>query len=101
MADHYLVEQGKGPGWDHDRLRREQRDWDGHAAFMDALADEGRIVLGGPIGDGDGENTLLIFSAATEAEVRETLQRDPWFEDVLTVVSIRPWSVWLRAPAEG
>jgi uncharacterized protein YciI len=100
MAGHYLVEQGKGPGWDHAKPRREQRGWDAHAAFMDALADDGLIVLGGPIGEGDGENTLLIFKAATETEVRDTLHRDPWFEDVLTVVSVRPWSVWVRAPAQ-
>jgi uncharacterized protein YciI len=100
MADHFLVEQDKGPGWDHDRQRREQRGWDAHAAYMDSLADEGRIILGGPIGEGDGEHTLLIFRATTETEVQDALEQDPWFEDVLTVVSVRPWSVWLRGPAQ-
>ena len=27
---------------------------------MDALAEEGTVVLGGPVGDGDGEDTLLV-----------------------------------------
>jgi hypothetical protein len=53
VADYYLVERAKGPAWDHSRERREQAGWDEHAAFMDALADEGFVVLGGPIGDGD------------------------------------------------
>ena len=42
--------------WDHSRARREQAGWSEHAAFMDALAEEGFVVLGGPIGEGDGEN---------------------------------------------
>jgi uncharacterized protein YciI len=98
MADYFLVERGKGPAWDHSRGRREQQGWDEHAAFMDALAEEGVIVLGGPVGEGDGENTLLVVDAAGEDEVRARLGEDPWPEELLTIESIRPWSVWLRAP---
>jgi hypothetical protein len=32
---------------------REQDCWDEHATFMDALADEGSVILGGPLGEGD------------------------------------------------
>ena len=99
MADYYLVEQARGPAWDYARRRREQSRWDEHAAFMDALAGEGAVVLGGPIGPGDGDNTLLIFDADGEAEVRARLAEDPWAGTILTTASIRPWSVWLRAPA--
>ena len=101
MADLYLVERGKGPAWDHSRRRREQAGWDEHAAFMDALVEEGFVVLGGPIGDGDGENTLLVIDADEEATVRARLAEDPWPEDLLTIESIRPWSVWLRASPAG
>ena len=97
MADYYLVEQAKGPAWDHSKRRREQAGWDEHAAFMDALTEEGVVVLGGPIGDGDGENTLLIVDVDSEAEIRGRLADDPWAGSILTIVSIRPWSVWLRA----
>lgn len=96
MADYFLVERGKGPAWDHSRGRREQAGWEQHAGFMDGLAEEGFIVLGGPIGEGDGENTLLVIDAHTEAEVRARLAQDPWPEELLTIESIRPWSVWLR-----
>jgi hypothetical protein len=47
VADFYLVEQGRGPAWDYSKRRREQAGWDEHAAFMDALTDEGVVVLGG------------------------------------------------------
>jgi uncharacterized protein YciI len=97
VADYFLVERGKGPAWDHNQGRREQNGWAEHAAFMDALAEEGFIVLGGPIGEGDGENTLLVIDAEDEAAVRARLAEDPWPQELLTIESIRPWSVWLRA----
>jgi uncharacterized protein YciI len=97
VPDYFLVELAKGPEYDHTRLRREQRGWDEHAAFMDGLAEEGFIILGGPIGDGDGENTLQIVDADDEATIRARFAEDPWAGTVLTIDSIRPWSVWLRA----
>ena len=98
MTDYFLVENAKGPAWDHSRDRREQDGWDEHAAFMDGLTEEGFIVLGGPMGDGDGENTLLIVDADDERTVRARLGEDPWSGAVLTIESIRPWSTWLRSP---
>ena len=64
---------------------------------MDALAEEGLVILGGPIGEGDGENALLIVDAVSEAEIRARLAEDPWTDDMLTIESVKPWSVWLRA----
>jgi hypothetical protein len=64
---------------------------------MDGLTEGGFIVLGGPVGEGDGENTLLVIEADDEAMVRDRLAEDPWSGSVLSIDSIRPWSVWLRA----
>ena len=98
MARYFLVARARGPAWDHDRRRREQQGWDEHAAFMDALVEEGFVVLGGPVGEGDGEEALLVVDADTEARVRARLADDPWGEDMLVTESVRPWSVWLGAP---
>ena len=65
---------------------------------MDALAAEGFVVLGGPVGEGDGDYALLVVYANSEAQVRARLADDPWAESVLTIASVKPWSVWLRAP---
>jgi hypothetical protein len=94
---YFLVEQAKGPAWDDSVGRREQAGWDRHAAFVDALAEAGFVVLGGPIGEGDGENALLVVDADDEATIRARLAEDPWAGDLLTIESIRPWSVWVRA----
>jgi uncharacterized protein YciI len=96
VADYYLVTRAKGPAWDHSRRRREQAGWDEHAAFMDALVDDGLIVLGGPVGEGDGEDTLAVIDAESEAVIRERLAEDPWPSEMLVIKSIEPWSVWLR-----
>ena len=96
MADYFLVTHAKGPAWDHARGRREQRGWDEHAAFMDALAEEGVVLLGGPVGEGDGEVTLLVVDVESEAAIRRRLADDPWMDTVLSIASVEPWSVWLR-----
>jgi uncharacterized protein YciI len=97
VADYFLVEQGRGPAWDYSKRRREQAGWDEHAAFMDALADEGVVVLGGPIGEDDGESVLLVVDGESEAAIRARLAEDPWANGMLTIESVKPWSVWLRA----
>jgi uncharacterized protein YciI len=99
VADYFLVRRARGPAWDHSRLRRDQDGWDDHAAFMDALAEEGVVVLGGPVGEGDGEDALLVVDLESEAAIRARLAGDPWSDDMLTIKSVEPWSVWLRAPA--
>ena len=93
---HFLVENAKGPAYDHAVGRREQAGWDEHAAFMDALVEDGFVMLGGPIGEGDGESTMLVIEAPDEAAVKARLSSDPWFETVLRIESIRPWQIWLR-----
>jgi uncharacterized protein YciI len=83
-----------GPNWDDSRGIREQRAWDEHAAFMDALVDDGFVVLGGPIGD--GKQTMLIVEATDEREIRARLGEDPWAPmGLLQIGSLQPWTIWL------
>jgi uncharacterized protein YciI len=96
MAGYYLVFRGKGPSWDHAKGRREQEGWPEHAAFMDGLVEDGVVVLGGPVGEGEGEDTLQIVEAESEEDVRARLAEDPWGEDMLVTKSVEPWQVWLR-----
>ena len=93
---YFLVFRGKGPSWDRSKGRREQEGWDEHAAFMDGLVEDGFVVMGGPIGDGEGEDTLQVVEAASEEAVRERINDDPWGEDMLVTKSVEPWQVWLR-----
>jgi uncharacterized protein YciI len=100
LADYHLVKLVNGPGFDPARRRRDQDGWDEHAAFMDALTEEGVVVLGGPVGDVDREDVLLVVDVRDEAEIRARLADDPWANDILAIESVRPWSVWLRPSVE-
>jgi uncharacterized protein YciI len=73
---------------------REQAGWDEHARFMDALVDEGFIVLGGPL---EGERDVLhIVEAASRETVHERLAEDNWTQNgMLETVSVEGWTVLL------
>ncbi len=63
---------------------------------MNALAETGFVVLGGPLGD--GSRILLIVDAGSEQEVRRRLAEDPWSPTgLLTVTSVEPWQILLDA----
>jgi uncharacterized protein len=78
---------------------RKQPGWDAHAAFMDGLADEGFIVLGGPLGD--EVRAMHIVRAADEQEVERRFAEDPWGEDMLRLASIEPWTILLGSLEPG
>jgi uncharacterized protein YciI len=98
MSAHFLVRQARGPRWDPSRGRREQAGWDDHAAFIDRLAEAGRVVLGGPVGEVDGQHALLLVRAADEAEARGMLADDPWLDRILRIESVERWTLWVRPP---
>ena len=90
----FAVRLVHGPGWDSSRQIRDQEGWDEHAAFMDALVEDGFVILGGPVGD--GEQTLHVVEAADENDIKARLAGDPWaVAGLLRVGAIEPWALWL------
>ena len=90
----FALTEVAGPRWDPACQRREQDGWDEHAAFMDALVDDGFVLLGGPIADGD--RVMLVVEAADERAVQQRFAADPWIADgTLRIESIEPWTIWL------
>jgi hypothetical protein len=75
---------------------REQEQWDEHAAFMEALVDDGFVVFGGPLGD--GSQILLIVDAEGEPEIDARLADDPWTPmRLLRIARIERWEILLGA----
>ena len=90
----FAVRLVHGPNWDKGRPIRGQAGWEEHAAFMDGLVDDGFIIVGGPVGD--GEQTLHAVEAADEDEIRARLALDPWASaGLLRVGPIERWAFWL------
>ncbi len=97
-AQLFAVRNLHGGPWDWSRDMRGQEGWKEHAAFMNALVDEGWIILGGPV-EGDRE-ALLIFAAPSREAVLERLAQDPWrASGLLSVKSIERWTIVLSPPA--
>jgi uncharacterized protein YciI len=90
----FAVVRSRGQAWDDSKPLEGQRDWDAHAAFMDALFDEGFAALVGPL-EGTRE-ALLILRAASAAEIDTRLSADPWTTNGLLVTTqISPWQLRL------
>ena len=90
----FAVIREAGSGWDQAKPLREQEAWVEHAVFMNALVEEGFVVVGGPVGG--GPKTLLIIEASGEDEIRRRFDDDPWVPlGLLTVASVEPWEILL------
>jgi len=84
----------RGPAWQPSQPLEGQPDWGGHATFMNALAKEGFVLLGGPL-EGTSD-VLLIVRAASPDGVRARLEADPWTaNDLLRITRITPWTLRL------
>ena len=90
----FAVIRTRGPAWQDGRPLESQADWAGHASFMNALAKEGFVILGGPLDD--SPDVLLVVRAATADEARSRLAEDPWtHRDLLRISRIAPWTLRL------
>jgi uncharacterized protein YciI len=91
---YFAVTRERGADWDASRPLAEQERWFEHAAFVNALVDDGFVVRGGPLGD--GPQVLLIVDAESEDAVHALLAADPWTPmRLLRVARVEPWRVLL------
>jgi YCII-related domain len=90
----FAVIRTRGAGWQDSHSLEGQTDWAPHASFLNALAKDGIVVLGGPL-EGTPD-VLLVMRAATPDEVRARLAGDPWTQkDLLRISRIAPWTLRL------
>ena len=96
MSQLFAVIRTRGSAWQEARPLEGQSDWSGHAAFMNALAKERFVLLGGPL-EGTSD-VLLIVRAKSPDEIRSRLALDPWeVTGLLRVAQITPWTLRLGA----
>jgi len=99
MRKFFLVHEEHGGPWDWSKGLREQEGWDEHAAYMDALVEDGFVVLGGPL---DEKDVLLVVDSESEEAIRERFAADPWIKNgMLTITAVRPWTVLLEGRLGG
>lgn len=100
MQQLFAVIRTRGPAWRDSQPLEGQVDWPAHASFMNALAKEGFVVLGGPL-EGTAD-VLLIVRAGGSDEIRRRLAEDPWARnDLLRVTRVVPWTLRLGSLDDG
>jgi uncharacterized protein YciI len=100
----FAVTREAGPGWTDGKGAFEQPNVNDHAAFMNSLADEGFVVLAGPLGGSEHDRirVLLIVEAASEAEINRRFADDPWaLTQRLAIRSVEAWNLLVGAERLG
>ena len=91
---YFAVTREAGPRWTEGHGAFDQPRAGAHAAFMNRLAEEGVVLLAGPL-DGselDRIRVLLIARARSGQEVRDRLAADPWvMSERRLTTSVEPW----------
>jgi uncharacterized protein YciI len=98
-VSYFAVIREAGPAWNEGGIF-EQSAVNEHAAFMNALADRGVVLFGGPLaGSEHGRvRVLLIVNADSEDEIDRQLANDPWVQSKqLTTVSVEAWNLLVGA----
>jgi uncharacterized protein YciI len=93
---HFAVIREAGLGWTVGKSAFDQPAISDHAAFMNALADGGFVLVAGPLAGSEQSRirVLLIVDAASEAEIRSRLAADPWeVARRIETISIESWNV--------
>ena len=96
---YFVVIREAGPAWADGGIF-DQPAVNDHAAFMNALADEGFVLFGGPLAGTENERVrvLLIVNAESPEEIHQRLADDPWaLTHQLRVASIEPWKILVGA----
>jgi len=90
----FAVIRTRGPRWNDAQPLEGQEDWRAHADFMNALATDGFVLLGGPLTD--SRDVLLIVCAENENQVERRLAADGWtVKELLRTCRISPWELRL------
>ena len=90
----FAVIRTRGSAWRDSQPLEGQPEWTSHASFMNALAKDRFVMLGGPLED--SADVLLIVKAETADEIRSRLEEDPWSRnDLLRITRISPWTLRL------
>lgn len=89
-----MVRVERGGPWDFSKDMRDQEGWREHAAYMDALFEEGFILLVGPL-EG-GRDVLWVVEADSEEEIRRRMAEDSWSPNgMLTPIRFERWNIVL------
>ncbi|MEZ5465362.1 MAG: YciI family protein [Lysobacteraceae bacterium] len=86
----FAVEFTIGQAWDADKPAHEQAHFREHSANLKRLRESGALLLGARY----GKKGLVVLSAASEAEARALIERDPAVQGGTFAFELHPFSVF-------
>jgi uncharacterized protein YciI len=92
---YFTVTREAGPGWTDGRGAFDQPGAEDHGAFMKGLAEEGFLLLAGPLDASESGHirVFLMASARSENEVHDRLADDPWVRSQrLVTTRVESWT---------
>jgi uncharacterized protein YciI len=96
----FAVIREAGPAWEDEKGAFGQPAVNEHAAYMNALADQGLVLFAGPLaGSEHGRiRVLLIADADNETAIHARLADDPWQRaNRIVTASVEPWNLFVGA----
>jgi uncharacterized protein YciI len=97
FATYYAMVRARGERWDTSRPMRQQEQYEEHMAFVDALSDDGFVILGGPLGERE-ERFLFVFAAENADAIEARLADDPWSRlGIVRTVSVERWDITVQS----
>jgi uncharacterized protein YciI len=96
----FAVTIRRGKSWDKNKPMSQQEEWKEHAEFMNNLAENDFIILGGPFKT--SEDVLLIVRADNEEDIRNILAEDIWHKlNILEIADIQEWKILIQKGYSG
>lgn len=96
----FVIHREAGPAWTPGKGALEQPGVADHSAFMGELAEQGFLLVAGPLAgtERDRVRALLVVEADDEADVHAQLANDPWQRaEMLRTVDVQSWNVFVGA----
>src|SRR5262245_21075788 len=97
---YFVVVREAGPAWIDGKGALEQPAVDQHAAFMNALAEEGVVVFASPLAGSERGRirALLVVDVSSQSEIQRRLADDPWTRtERITITNVESWNVIVGA----
>jgi uncharacterized protein YciI len=86
----FAVEFRTGPKWDANKPAQEQAHFKEHSANLKRLRDAGSLKLGARYSD----KGFIVLAAASEAEARSEIEKDPTVQAQVFAYELHPFNVF-------
>lgn len=91
MTTYYLVLLYRGPNSTQQATPETERIQDAHMANIRQMADEGKLIMAGPMGDDSKLRGIFVLRAGSPQEAQQLAEADPAVKSGRLVPEVHPW----------